>query len=180
MDILKKNEGLVWAQIHKYYLSDDPEAESLGMEALWSASQTFDSSKNIAFSTYATVCIYNALGCYVRTLNKKSKLEVVSYHAKNKEGGEYIENLMVSEGPDEVMSRNMRLKRIDEIVTEQLNLLSAKQKLIVEAWRDSGYSAKKTDLSKQIGVSQSYVTNTLQVFKHRLKIEFELEEIVNV
>ena len=77
--LIKDNLGLVYKQIARLKLFDDPEAESIGYEALWTAAKTFDESKGYKFSTYAMCCIYNALGSYIRTLNKKSRIETISY-----------------------------------------------------------------------------------------------------
>lgn len=79
-DKIRDNVGLIFTQLNKFKLAKDPEAESIGYEALYNAILTYDQSKKVQFSTYASVCIYNALGSYVRTQNKQRQLEVISYN----------------------------------------------------------------------------------------------------
>ena len=79
-DKIASNVGLIFKQLNKFNLAEDPEAESIGYEALYNAILTYDQSKSVQFSTYASVCIYNALGSYVRTQNKQRQLEVISYN----------------------------------------------------------------------------------------------------
>src|SRR5690554_1463642 len=79
-DLIAKNKGLVYKQLHSYSLINDPEAVSLGFEALLNAIETYDRSKSVKLSTYATVCINNALGNYIRRMKKKRQLDIVYYN----------------------------------------------------------------------------------------------------
>jgi len=179
-ELIEKNKGLVWKQIHRLHLQHDSEAESLGFEALWKAAETFKNEKGIQFSTYATVCIYNALGSYIRTLNTKNKIEFVSYHNTTQEGSEYIDSIATGQSPEDMMTSEERLKHMYSIFEEQSLLLNDKQRAIIDNWRESDFTAQTTEIAKVVGVSQSYVSSTLAVFKNRLRIEFELEEIIDV
>lgn len=70
--IIRDNIGLVITQLKRLKVTFDPEAESIGYEALYNAALTYDCTKGYKFSTYATCCIYNAVGSYIRTLTRSA------------------------------------------------------------------------------------------------------------
>ena len=77
MDIneaIEKNKPLVYFHLHKFGLAADPDAYSAALEALWVALKTYDDSRSTAFGTYASVCIYNAIGMYLRKLKSINHL----------------------------------------------------------------------------------------------------------
>ena len=172
------NIGLVFKQLKKFNLAKDPEAESIGYEALYNAVLTYDQSKNIQFSTYASVCIYNALGSYVRTLNKQRQLEIVSYNniAYSEDGTdhEFVDFLPT---PSDVEQDFMK-KELHRIVREEFQkqydaLTNKKHQVIISLWRDSEYEASMVSIAKQAGVSQPYVSQVINSFKFNLKKKLE-------
>ena len=172
------NIGLVFKQLKKFNLAKDPEAESIGYEALYNAVLTYDQSKNIQFSTYASVCIYNALGSYVRTLNKQRQLEIVSYNniAYSEDGTdhEFVDFLPT---PSDVEQDFMK-KELHRIVREEFQkqydaLTNKKHQAILSLWRDSGYEASMVSIAKQAGVSQPYVSQVINSFKFNLRKKLE-------
>lgn len=177
-DKIAANVGLIFAQLKKFKLARDPEAESIGYEALYNAILTYDQSKNVQFSTYASVCIYNALGSYVRTLNKQRQLEVISYNniAFSDDGTEH-EFVDFFEAPTSVEDnyiRNERCLLVRKAVQEQYDkLTNEKHKAILLLWCKSGYSMSSVAIAKEIGVSQSYVSQVINSFKSKLKRRLE-------
>lgn len=180
-DINKKiasNTGLIFAQLKKFNLARDPEAESIGYEALYNAILTYDQSKSVQFSTYASVCIYNALGSYVRTQNKQRQLEVISYNniAYSEDGTdhEYVDFFAAS---TDVETEYMREELQKLVRTEVQNLYDSltneKHKAILALWRDSGYMASTKEIAKSVGVSQPYVSQVINSFKFKLKQRLE-------
>lgn len=172
------NIGLVFKQLKKFNLAKDPEAESIGYEALYNAVLTYDQSKNIQFSTYASVCIYNALGSYVRTLNKQRQLEIVSYNniAYSEDGTdhEFVDFLST---PSDVEQDFMK-KELHRIVREEFQkqydaLTNKKHRAILSLWRDSEYEASMVSIAKQAGVSQPYVSQVINSFKFNLRKKLE-------
>lgn len=72
----EENRGLVYDVFNKSYqsvryLEDDLIQE--GMIALWKACTDYDENKGIEFSTYATICISNAMGMFMRKENRISQ-----------------------------------------------------------------------------------------------------------
>ena len=78
-DQIAANLGLVYQQLNRFNLREDPDAESFAYEALYKSILTYDKSTGNAFSTYAVCVIANTLRKHLRTLNKKRQLDVISY-----------------------------------------------------------------------------------------------------
>ena len=175
---IASNTGLIFKQLNKFNLAKDPEAESIGYEALYNAILTYDQSKSVQFSTYASVCIYNALGSYVRTQNKQRQLELISYNniAYSEDGNDH-EFVDFFEDPSDVERDYLRQELLSMVVTEFQKqydeLTNEKHKLILSIWRDSGYEATMVEIAKQANVSQPYVSQVINGFKFKLKKRLE-------
>lgn len=175
---IASNTGLIFKQLKKFNLAKDPEAESIGYEALYNAILTYDQSKSVQFSTYASVCIYNALGSYVRTQNKQRQLELISYNniAYSEDGTDH-EFVDFFEDPSDVERDYIRRELLSMVKTEFQNqydeLTNEKHKLILSIWRDSDYEASMVEIAKQANVSQPYVSQVINGFKFKLKKRLE-------
>lgn len=181
-DLIEKHTGLIFKQIQKFHLAYDPEAESLGYEALYNAIRTYDESKNIKFSTYATICIYNALGTYVRKKKKQKQLEEVSYNAiaYNEEGGdhEFEDFLEAPVDVEQVVADKVMLARVlKELDKLEKSLTMEKQKRVMKAWRETCFEASTAKVAELAEVSQPYAWYVIGKFrkalKERLKNEYE-------
>ena len=177
-DLIKANIGLIRAQLHKYHLADDPEAESIGYEALYKAISDYDSSKGTKLSTVATVYIYNALGSYVRKLNNKRQLQIISYNSIVQNGeseeSDYIDLLSSSSVIEADYIKADMLKQVRTIFDTKVSLLqNDKHKMILKCWSESGFEAQTKDIAIQVGVSQSYVSQVINNFKYTMKKELE-------
>ena len=56
--LIERNIGLVYAQLNRFNLRQDPDAESIAFEALLKASENFDESTGNKFSTLAVVSAF--------------------------------------------------------------------------------------------------------------------------
>ena len=177
-DKIASNVGLIFKQLNKFNLAKDPEAESIGYEALYNAILTYDQSKNVQFSTYASVCIYNALGSYVRTQNKQRQLEVISYNnvAYSEDGTDHEFVDFISTSSD--IEQDFMKKELHRIVREEFQkqydmLTNEKHKTILSLWRNSEYEASMVSIAKQADVSQPYVSQVINSFKFNLRKRLE-------
>ena len=145
------------------------------MIGLWKAIETYDESCNTKFSTYASVCIYNAIAHHLRPLSKKRQLgEVVSYDELVYEDITLLEMLPDSKGgPEDAYISNERYDMMLEAIEEVLPTLSQKSRDAVEYWKNSDYTATQKDISVALGISQSYVSRSLDMFRYRLKLKME-------
>lgn len=173
--IIKDNAGLIFAQLKRLNIMHDSEAQSIGYEALWNAAMTYDESKGYKFSTYATCCIYNALCSYIRTLNKKRQLEVVSYNsiAYQEDGTkhEYLELLSTNivDTEQELLQKELycTLNRAVQISYDRLT--NPKHKAVIKVWRDAEYNISNKEVATAVGVSQPYVNQIINTFKNSIK-----------
>ena len=53
------------------------------------------------------------------------------------------------------------------------SLTNEKHRMLVDKWRDSDYSATTKSLAAEVGVSQPYVSQIINSFKHKLKQRLE-------
>lgn len=176
--LIRTHSGLVYNQLHKFFLIDDPEAESIAYEALYNAIKNFDASKGNKLSTVASVYIYNALGSYVRTLNAKRQIQTISYnsiaYSDDNEDHEFVELLSSGETIEEAYIR----KELGKYAIEAFNklydtLANDKHKAILKAWKDSDFTAQTKEIGKLVGVSQSYASQIINNFKFKLRKELE-------
>lgn len=178
-DIIAKNKGLVFKQLHKFGLAKDHEAESLGYEALYNAAMTFENEKGIKFSTYATVCIYNALGSYTRTINRQRQLRTVSYYSLsyNSDGDstELLSHLACVQDTEADYLREETCKEIRKLFKQEFDkVTNQKHKKILAAWDESNFTISTSDIARMVGVSQSYVSQVLNNFKYSMRKRLEV------
>ena len=178
--VIEQNLGLIHKLLYKFNLHKDQEAESIAYWALYKAIQTYKDDKSCLLSTYAHCCIYNALGDYVRKLNQKRQLEVLSYNTvAYKEGDNEVthESLLAAGDKHQPESSLLKQELIGETrkaVTYVLSHMSNKtHKVIVQTWLDSDLLAQTTDIAEIVGVSQSYASQTIAIFKNKVKKRME-------
>lgn len=165
-ELIALNFGLVQTQLSKFYLLNDPEALSLSYEALYNAILTYKHKNK--FSTYATVCIYNSLGSYVRKLNNQinSNTEVTE--------DEELHMLSCADPADKQLLVNEGIKYINKSVNETIaDIKNESHAIIVETWVDSNYTKSHTEIAKELGCSQSNVSSVIRRFKVLLKQKLE-------
>ena len=176
--IILDNKGLVYKQLNKFNLVNDPDAESIAYEALYNAILNYDATKGTKLSTVATVYIYNALGSYTRTLNRKRQLEVISYNniAYSDDNGdhEFCEMIQTETSIEAEYVHNelcrLAMKAFYEVYER---LTNDKHKEIIRHWQESEFKAQTVEVAKLANVSQSYASQVINNFKHRLKKKLE-------
>lgn len=170
-DKFKENIGLIGTQLRRFGLTHDPDAISLAYEALYNAILTYDSDRNVKFSTYATVCIYNRLGSLVRSMKTQLNTSITSYEAPLDDNG--LTLIDVLESPlmaDKEVLVECGVTTINNAVTECLKSLTNKtHRNIVDAWIQSDYKMTHTEIADLLGCSQSYVTQVIKKFRNILK-----------
>lgn len=177
-EMIAANKGLVYSLLRKFYLINDPEAESIAYWSLYKAINTFTEDRGCQLSTYAHCCIYNALGDYVRKLHRKRQLEVVSYNAVAYTDGdtEFTHESLIADNnsvEEDILHKEMIHETRSAITYVLEHMTNKTYKVIVEAWLSSELSMQTKDLAKLAGVSQSYASQALSVFKERVRRRME-------
>ncbi len=176
--LIADNMGLVYQQLHRLNRINDEDAYSYAMEGLFKAASTFDPNRGIQFSTYATTCIYNALMMYMRTVRKNSHLVVVSYNApideSDDDSDELSEFIAASESPEDTYVRQEKVRIIVDTVERSIaSTASSVQRQILQLWWQSDCTMSQIELAEKVNTSQTTVSRTLAVFRHKLRQELE-------
>lgn len=172
-ELIYANKGLVYKQLHRFNLVHDPDAESAGFWALHKAIVTYNETAHTLLSTYATCCIYNALGDYYRKIHRKQQLDIISYDTLRDDGSSFEECLTDGVTTEEVCVRKECVDITRKAVVEILEKTKGKQRDIIQLYVDSEYLMSPTDIAKEIGVSQSYVSQALSEFRFKVKKKME-------
>ena len=172
--IVTENMGLVYNQLHKCNVPYDDDAFSYGMEGLLNAARTYEENRDVKFSTYASVCIYNNIQKLLRQrAAKKRHAILVSYEDVTDDGFCLAE--VLPSGID--MERDIIKEEYNELLRSvfdaNFNKLTGSSKRVIEAWRDSEFSATQCEIADITGVSQSYVSRIIKVFQNKIKVEME-------
>src|SRR5690606_35048934 len=175
-ELIKLNERLIGKQLKKFGLIGDPEALSLGYEALYKAIMTFNTSRSNKFSTYATVCIYNKLGSYVRSINTTINKNTISYDAPvDDKGTTHLDRFESALTADGKLLEETGVKEIMQCVEQCIAEVNNKtQRNILEYWRESMFRATHREIASELDCSQSYVSQTLNRFRSNLKNKLEV------
>ena len=176
--LIRTHSGLVYNQLRKFNLIQDPEAESIAYEALYNSILNFDESKGNKFSTVATVYIYNALGSYVRSLKGKRKIVTISYNnvafTDDSEEHEFVDLLASDADVESDYIRGELLKHTRDVFNEvYASLTNEKHVAIIKLWDESDFTMSTTEISSQVNVSQSYVSQVINNFKFKMRKKLE-------
>ena len=145
--------------------SNKDDIVSEGMLGLIKAADTFDETKGYQFSTYAGLCIRNAMLMYIRKLNKHWHKEISLYTpiGEDSEGNQLCyADVIQSDGEDFGEGNNRILLR------ESIGKLPERDKEIIQAFL-SGY--KQKEIAAMMGVQQSSISRRIKRIKRKLKSE---------
>lgn len=170
-DIIVANQGLIYKQLYRLNLSYDSEAYSHGLIGLYKAILTYTDTTKSAFSTYASVCIYNNICGYLRKKNNVIDRSSISYDATLSDGEstllEYLEDPKRVE--DDYFSKvgvsyikKFAKKYYDDETNEN-------RRKILKLWYEHTFAISNKDIAKTVGCSTSYVSKVVVQFRKDLK-----------
>ncbi len=171
--LIQQNTGLMVTVLKQYNLLHDPDAESIAYEALWRACVDYDETLGYKRSTLIITYLKNALGTYIRTLNKQRQIETVSYnniaYADDGVDHEFLELLTSFETAETVVMKDITNKKVREVYTQQYDRLRGKKKAIIKVWEASGFTCTNKAIAAATHVSQPYVNQVVAMFKQMLR-----------
>ena len=173
--MMQDNMGLVFFNMRKHgILPNNDDAYSLALEALWKAAKTFDDSKGYKFATYASVCIYNACGMYLRKQRQDARYGWCSLDDEVCEGVTFSEMVPDTHTPESIMSEDCGIALINAALDKVIaGTTSARARQALELWRESDFTANQAELGAMVGMSQSCVSRALSAARHKIKKELE-------
>ena len=134
---------------------DYDDAVQEGLIALFHALQTYDETRGASFSTYAGVCIQNAV-CSAARAAQRNKHAPLNNSVP-------LEDLHAAPGPEELV---LESERYEDAVQSIATRLSALERQVLALFLDGcSYNA----ISRQLGVSEKTVDNALQRVRGKLR-----------
>lgn len=180
-DLVLNNLGLVRLVVNKLSISpnDYEDMKSIGTIGLIKAAKTFDSSKKLAFSTYAVPCIRNEILMYLRKENKRvydvSLNQILTIDTI---GNELTLNDTICDTKQHFTEEFEEKELLTKCMSIILNVLEPKERLIM-LYTISGFSQKF--IGNILNISQSFISRKqIKIKKKILSIlssSFEFEEL---
>lgn len=177
-ELVKNNVGLVNYIINKRYPSIEKFLQmssityddlfSAGVYGLLKAIKTFKPEKGFKFATYATRCIHNELGIFIRTYVNKGKDNIYIYTKVNKDSDGYILYLydLIEDAKDYI--GEAELKNQLQLIFLKINeILSNREKQIFDLYFIQEKNQK--DIGQMLNISQSYVSRILKSISVKIK-----------
>lgn len=170
--VLRHNKRLVLFIISKYFAScnDSEELFQIGLIGLSKSIRTFDITKNIKFSTYASKVIINEINRY---LEKENKIKNEISLSSNVFGLDDITLEDTLEDETQTIVENYEEKELKEFILKSLDILTLIEKLVIE--NRFGFNNKEiltqTEIGKMLGCSQTYVLKVERKALKKLKEE---------
>ena len=167
----------IGATARKYsYNPDDLEEKfAAGNIGFVKAIHTFKPEKGNKFLTWASVCIVNEIRMYIRSFNKRARLNLISLDSPrvNNDGEEYnLYELIDSEMDVEqlIIDKIFTNEELQGYVDKALATFNPKlQKVIVEFF--SANSLTQYDIALKHNLTQSYVSRVFKIFKAKVHKE---------
>lgn len=167
---IEELRGIVYAQLKSLHLSYDEDATSIGLMALHKAILTFEEGKGAKLSTYATTCVYNALGCYIRKQKTNLALNTSSYDIQLQDGTAIVDLLMCPEDVAQEVESADTIYHINSVVEDTyMTITNVNARAVLRLWIDTNYTMTFREIALHNNCSISYVSNIIQAFRQALK-----------
>ncbi len=158
--LVLENLKLVYYLVDKFGItknsSEYEEFISIGTLGLVKAAITFNASKRIAFSTYATKCINNEFFMYCRKNNKYARnISIDEPITANTNSDEFVLSNIIEDPNSNFIEKILAKEDFIELISIVLNCLKEKDRIIM-LYKIGNLSQK--DIAKKIGVSQSNIS----------------------
>lgn len=176
-ELFEKNLGLVKYVLSKYpnYYEYNNELFCEGMFGLLNAINSYNSSKNVRFSTYATTCVNNAVLTKIEKISRYNKRTVSINNLIDNGEGSLIsfEETFCSTEPllDECYYRKEKLKKVFDFIRK--NCTPTVDKIF--RLRVMGYDSK--EIAEKMKLEQKRVAVIIKINIARMKRNFKKEEL---
>ncbi len=170
---IEENSGLAWQWLHRYKLAYSHEAQSIAFEALWRACAAYDEESGVRFSTFAVTCIQRSLWAHLTSITRKSN---VAEHAVSLDRAKYDDSEVtalddVDAGidleSDTIQKESIRY--IWQALKEEAEKYTGKKRQMIDIWLNSNLEASFIDIGLAVGVSTSYVNQSMAEYKNNVK-----------
>ncbi len=184
--LIEHNMRLVAYIVNKHYSEyrDAEDLVSVGTIGLIRAAETFDPSKDISFSTYASTCIQNQVKMYFRK-NKHRSSEVFLNDPidTDKNGNEitmadiFSDDVCVDDEVDLMIDTEKLYRLVNSVLDErERDIIIRRYGLAVNGKAVRPYTQR--EVADSLGISRSYVSRIEKRAIDKLREEFEKNETI--
>lgn len=159
---------------------DKEDLVSNGVIGLIKAVKTFEIKKNNKFSSYASMCIFNEIRCFLRKFKHSKDTLSLQQTVKNRFEDDKENTLMdIIEDErnyyDDVLNKNE-----SEIINKVIAELPKKNKEIIEMYFGFGIERmSQYEIANKLSVTQSYVSRLIRFALKKVRIELTKYGIVD-
>lgn len=137
-----------------YFEQDD--FAQCGLLGLIKGIDSYDETKNVAFSTYVSKCIDNELLLYLRNMNRKNKIDALSLDAENENKTSIIHFVKSDQCfEEEIMDKDVALKLLGMIEKKPEQIRKCFEMFFGLV---DGVCYKQADIADILKISQPYVS----------------------
>lgn len=158
--LMNKHKNLVYKLLADFGYLGMHEYESAGLEALWTAIETFDIFANNAFSTYAYKCIKNALNSVYR-LDMTRRKHYISMDFTENEMEFVVDDATIKIESDEAVQKILTYTR-EYLDNLDKNTFGYKA---IQLWYSTQFTLTPSKIAEMIGTSTSIVSRAQQLFR---------------
>lgn len=178
--LIEHNLRLVAHIIKKYYANQNDQEDliSIGTIGLIKAIDTFDTSKGIRLSSYASRCIENEILMFFRSGKKSAQDVSINDPIDTDKDGNTL-TLMDTMAVDDNIIEDIDMKLKSEKLYRFLgkSLTSREREIICMRYGLRGHRPlPQRVVAKKLGISRSYVSRIEKKALEKLRAEFEQEE----
>lgn len=173
--LILNNQNLIYFILKKYNCIYNDDLFQIGMIGLIKATEKYDASRKVAFSSFAYQCISNEILVHFRRQNRKSFNDfanTVSYNTliNDDDGKSTLEECLgYTPNFDEEINKQELYKNINTTLSpiEKITLISYYGLYNTEP-------IKQIDLSKKLNMSQANVSRIIKRARKKLKATMEI------
>lgn len=175
--LVEHNLRLVAHIIKKYYgtQSEQDDLVSIGTIGLIKAINTFDLSKNIRLSSYASRCIENEILMHFRNCKKSSQDISLNETIDTDKDGNPLTLLDIMSVDDNIIDEldlKLNSQKLSQFISEELN--ERERRIIIMRYGLNGTEAMtQKNVAKRLNISRSYVSRIETKALKLLRKKFE-------
>ena len=172
--LILNNQNLIYFILKKYNCIYNEDLFQIGMIGLIKATEKYDKSKKVLFSSFAYQCISYEILVHFKKQNRKSFNDfanTVSYHAMlNEENGKGTLEEYLGYTPD--FDQNIIISELYRNIDTLLTPIE-KSTLISYYGLCNTPPTKQVELSKKLNMSQANISRIIRCAKRKLKATME-------
>lgn len=181
--IILHNIKLVISRVIKKFSNvpcDKKELVSIGLVGLIKSVDTFDISRNIKFSTYASKCVDNEILMFIRKQKKYLNMDSIYETIMTSEDGKQknLEDVLPDENANFLDYYDK--KESYEIIRNVIEDLKERDKCIIKLYFGfiDNKLYKQEEIANKLGISQAYVSRVLARVLKIIKLKLEREGVI--